>query len=503
MTVRRAGRRWLAPEVVQTSAMDCGPAALKCLLEGFGIPVSYGRLREACQTDVDGTSIDTLEEVAVQLGLNAEQVMVPADHLLLPEADALPAIVIVRLASRFTHFVVVWRRHGRVVQVMDPATGRRWPTCARFLDELYVHTMPIPAAAWHAWAETDEFCGTLRRRWTSLGLARPALERLLAAALDDLDWRPLATLDATTRMISAILQAGGLRRGRQATRLFVACYERARCEALDTTQTIPEAYWTVRSAPPGPDDVAQVRIRGAVLVRVLGQRPPVRVRRDADGPESPAGPALLSPELVAALEAPRTPPGRELLRLLRADGVLACATLMAALATAATGLVVEVLLLRGLFDLGRELGLVEQRLGAMGALLVFVAALLLLELPIAAGLLRLGRQLEAHLRLAFLEKIPRLSDRYVQSRPTSDMAERSHSVHQLRLLPDLGGQLLRLLCELALTTAGIVWLAPASASVAVLAVGLTLGLPLAAQPLLTERDLRVRTHVGAPRPVLP
>jgi ATP-binding cassette subfamily B protein len=88
----------LAPEVVQTSAMDCSPAALTCLLEGFGIPVSYGRLREACQTDVDGTSIDTLEEVAVQLGLDAEQVMVPVDHLLLPEANALPAIVVVRLA---------------------------------------------------------------------------------------------------------------------------------------------------------------------------------------------------------------------------------------------------------------------------------------------------------------------------------------------------------------------------------------------------------------------
>ena len=29
-------RRLLAAEVVQTSAMDCGPAALKCLLEGFG-----------------------------------------------------------------------------------------------------------------------------------------------------------------------------------------------------------------------------------------------------------------------------------------------------------------------------------------------------------------------------------------------------------------------------------------------------------------------------------
>ena len=76
------GHRFVVPEVVQTSAMDCGPAALKCLLEGFGISVGYGRLREACQTDVDGTSIDTLEAIAVQLGLEAEQVMLPVDHLL-------------------------------------------------------------------------------------------------------------------------------------------------------------------------------------------------------------------------------------------------------------------------------------------------------------------------------------------------------------------------------------------------------------------------------------
>src|SRR6185436_10863471 len=78
--------RLFAPEVVQASGMDCGPAALKSLLEGFGIHASYGRLREACQTDVDGSSIDTMEEVARKLGLDAEQVMIPLDHLLLPEA---------------------------------------------------------------------------------------------------------------------------------------------------------------------------------------------------------------------------------------------------------------------------------------------------------------------------------------------------------------------------------------------------------------------------------
>src|SRR5262249_14310842 len=69
------GRRsFLPPEVVQTWAMDCGPATLACLLRGFGIPASYGRIREACQTEVDGTSIDTMEEIAKAAGLDADQV---------------------------------------------------------------------------------------------------------------------------------------------------------------------------------------------------------------------------------------------------------------------------------------------------------------------------------------------------------------------------------------------------------------------------------------------
>src|SRR6187402_1762248 len=104
--------------------MDCGPAALKCLLEGFRVPVSYGRLREACQTDVDGTSIDTLEEVAEQLGLEAEQILVPLDHVLLRQTASLPAIAVVRSAAGGAHFVLAWRRHGPLVQVMDPARGR-------------------------------------------------------------------------------------------------------------------------------------------------------------------------------------------------------------------------------------------------------------------------------------------------------------------------------------------------------------------------------------------
>src|ERR1035438_6304949 len=130
-------RRFFVPEVVQTSAMDCGPASLKALLEGFGIPVSYGRLREACQTDVDGTSIDRIEEAAVQLGLHAAQVMVPTDHLFCESASTLPALVVMRIPGGATHFVIAWRRHGRWLQCMDPGSGRRWTTCEQFLSEVY------------------------------------------------------------------------------------------------------------------------------------------------------------------------------------------------------------------------------------------------------------------------------------------------------------------------------------------------------------------------------
>src|SRR6185369_11744045 len=188
----RASRRFFAPEVIQTSAMDCGPAALKCLLEGFGVGVSYGRLREACQTSVDGTSIDTLETLGASLGLDVEQVMEPIDHLLLPEAEALPAIVVTRLPSGMVHFVVVWQLHGPFVQIMDPARGRRWLRREAFLRDVHVHRLAIPAEAFREWAGSDGFTRPLAQRLRDLGATDG--EALIAGALEDPGWRALAAL---------------------------------------------------------------------------------------------------------------------------------------------------------------------------------------------------------------------------------------------------------------------------------------------------------------------
>jgi len=496
-------RRFLAPEVVQTSAMDCGPATLKCLLEGFGIPVSYGRLREACQTDVDGTSIDTLEEIAGHLGLEAEQTVLPLDHLFLDEARALPAIVVVRFPNGLTHFVVVWRQHGPVLQLMDPASGRRWASVSTFLEEVHVHELPIPAADWRQWAAGDEFLGALRRRLMNLRVPEEALARWLESAHADPEWRTFGALDAATRMVDTVVQAGGLKRGGEATRGIEAFFQRTLSEATDSTRAVPKNFWSVRSAPAGAQGEELVLLRGAVLVRVLGRKQSEVVAKtsDSESTASPSGPktkkAQLSPELVAALTEPPTSPARELLRLIRADGLLAPAALVGALVLAAGAVVLEAVLFRGLFDLGRDLTVSGQRLGAMMAILAFAFVLLVLELPVAGMILRLGRKLEIRLRVAFLEKIPRLVDRYFQSRLMSDMAERSHAVQILRALPEVGSRFTRACLELLFTAIGIAWLDPKSAPVAALAAVTAIGLPLIANPLLTERDLRLRTHMGA------
>jgi ATP-binding cassette subfamily B protein len=481
----------LVPEVIQTSAMDCGPAALKALLEGYRIPVSYGRLREACQTGVDGTSIDTLEEIARALGLEAEQVMLPPDHLLLPEAKALPALLVVRQSSGLTHFVVVWGRHGRLFQVMDPAAGRRWVEAQQLLRETYVHEHVLPAADWYAWARSEGFLAPLRRRLADLGLAGRA-DALIAAATAGEDWRALARLDAALRLLASLVAGEGVRRGAECAALIDALL---RPPAPGAAEMIPAALWSARAADPADpaddeadaeEDGEQLTVRGAVLIQVSGV---------AAAPQEEGQAAAT--DLSAALDEAPPRPARALLGLLRHEPALHWTALLGALAAASGALILEALILRGLLDVGGELRLVMQRASAFAALLALAAGLLLLELGIVAALLRLGRQLEARLRMAILAKLPRLADPYFRSRPVSDMAERSHALHQLRGLPRLAGQLVRAVLGLVLTVAALVWLHPGGAPLALAAGFFAAAVPLAWNARLAECDLRQRTHTGA------
>lgn len=496
-------RRWLAHEVVQTSAMDCGPAALKCLLEGHGIHIHYGRLREACQTSLDGTSIDTLEEVSKQLGLRAEQVLIPADHLALPQAAALPAIVVVNQADGATHFVVVWRRLGNWLQVMDPATGRRWVRSDRFGAAALRHRMSLPADDWRAWAASSDNLAPLRGRLLQLGAAPGDAEHFLNTALADPGWFALGALDASLRLVHTVVQAGGLARGGQAMLLLRALFDNTRQTDSDIFQHVPEPYW---SAVPdvglqqhaSEADLALARqhlmVSGAVLMRVRGLHASAQ-QRTAEPDVEVAAP--LSAELSAALRESQPHPLRSVGRLLREDGLLGPAALCAAMALAAAAVITETLLLRGVLDIASLMTLPTQRLLALAALLAFALLLLMLEVPIVTESLRYGRHLESRLRMALLAKLPRLNDRYFQSRAVSDMADRAHSIQQVRTVPMLGLNFVQSVAELLLTLLGVAWLAPQSAAWALGIVAAALLVPAGAQPLLLERELRLRNHLAA------
>ena len=489
-TTARRRLSWLAPEVVQTSAMDCGPAALACVLGGFGIRASYGRLREACQTDVDGTSIDTLEVVAGQLGLQAEQVMVPIDHLLRFGADALPAIVVLRQGDGGTHFVVVWRRVGRWLQVMDPAHGRRWARIDRFEQDVFRHRLGVPAADWRDWATSVEFQQPLRGRMQALGADAPMAQRLVDEAQAYPGWFGLGALDAATRLVLSLVHAGGLARGAAAARLLEGLVRDTVNHPDDIYTLIPPDHWSVTPHPEPPDRAQQhLLLHGAVAVRFAALPAAGTASIDSEAP--------LSRELRATLDEPTPKPLAALWTMLRADGLLAPLLLAAAALLATGALVVEALLFKGLIDAAAPLQPGLQRLGAAAAVIAFLLLLFSVELPIVREVLRLGRHLDARLRLALLDKLPRLSDRYFQGRPVSDMAERGHAIVATRAVPMLGLQVVQTLGDLVFTLLGIALLDAASVPWAAGIAACAVLLPLTLQPLLSERDLRVRTQAAA------
>ncbi|HYI40252.1 MAG TPA: ATP-binding cassette domain-containing protein [Allosphingosinicella sp.] len=483
-------RRFFAVEVVQTSTMDCGPAALKCLLEGYHVPISFGRLREACQTDVDGTSIDTIEEIAGDLGLMAQQALVPIDHVTLNSAGMLPAIVVVNRGAAL-HFVVAWRRHGRWVQVMDPAVGRRWVGVRQFQQEIHLHAQTVAIADWRDWAATGDFLDPLRERLGLLGVSQALSDELVSDALADPGWHPLSALDAAVRLVQSLIDNKGVKPGGESEGVLRALVrEASECRAAGQTETlIPKSFWSAVADPQPSEANDTLKVGGAVVLSISGLR-----SSDAQAAEDRKP---LSLELSAALAEKPVPPLAALWKMLGEDGLLAPLALVLAGAFAVSATMIEALLFRGIFDISAQLALPSQRLFAAVGLLIFATILLAIEYASGLGTLRWGRKLEARLRMALLVKLPRLNDRYFHSRPISDMADRNHNIQTVRGVPGLGLRLIQSTLELAITFIGIVILAPSSWLLAGLLVLMALSFPFTTQHLLNERDLRVRNHAGA------
>ena len=142
-------------------------------------------------------------------------------------------------------------------------------------------------------------------------------------------------------------------------------------------------------------------------------------------------------ELRAAVDEPRVRVGAALLAPAARGAACAGARWRPGVALAALGTVVEAVLFRALFDAR------PARRRCSRVVVALLAALLVARSCRSRwGLRRAGRGASrSGFRDLFMRKIPRLGDRYFQSRPVSDMAERAHLVHKLRALPTLAGDI--------------------------------------------------------------
>ncbi len=241
-------------------------AALRAALLAYGIPFDPVAIERECSGDDDGTSLDDLEEAALKHGLEAGAMMAPVEHVLLPEAKLLPAILLVDVGDEEQDFVLAWRTAGDRVQVMTPETGRRWILRAELERSLHVEESSMPVEEVREAMGGKDFADALRARMGRLGVDDAAARGLLARATAAPGWRGLAALDAVLR------DAATRQRGDAGAASLDASFACALDPACKTHRIAPSA-WSVRATGKPSQGDPQVILRGAVFLAIVGRAP--------------------------------------------------------------------------------------------------------------------------------------------------------------------------------------------------------------------------------------
>ena len=264
-------RHFFAPDIPQNSGLDGGLSVLKCVLDGYNFPVLPRQLFGALRIGMEITSLGRIAGAANKFGLDAALTRTPIDHLLMPLANNLPAIVIGRqlTSNPNPRFLVIWRKHGPWHQIMEPGIGLRWVSTHKLLDDLEIVSRPIAAQAWREQVVANGFVNELRQRLVNLKLGAERTARLENVALEDTTWHSLAILDAATRAVDVGVRAGGWQSGENAGKMiehFCAQMPRDFSQADWIAQTnIPQDYWSV---VPQAGSNAQLLMRGVEFIRI-------------------------------------------------------------------------------------------------------------------------------------------------------------------------------------------------------------------------------------------
>jgi ATP-binding cassette subfamily B protein len=463
----------LAVEVLQTSGMDCGPAALKSLLAGLGVSVNYERLREACRTSADGTSIDALEDLTLGLGLEAYQEMAPLDDALTMLQRRAPCIAVVNTASGAPHFVVVWRVGRWFVQLMDPARGRTFVTRGAFRAQLHAHRQRFELAMFREWWPGTAWHDVVVSRAARMGFSA-RLEQATTAT-------DLQHLEAALRLSHRLLERGHVTR-QDAPALVEGLVEMQASASEDEPAPLPALL-----RPLASDAADELSVTGAVVLVVRPQ--PARHPGAVESHESSRLAHLVGADPPSA--------GSILWRIMSSNArglVTSLGVLVVVLVAVA---LLEMFALRAAFNAGSVLSLPQQRLAGVSIYFAIVAAALFLDTLLSVGIARLGRAMELRTRLALLEKLPRLPDKYFRSRPMSDVTQRSTGLFQVKAVPLAFFTLVRSSIEIVTSCIALIAVFPAGAGYALAGLFFGCVAPYLSVRVREQLEVRAQTHASS------
>ena len=162
---------------------------------------------------------------------------------------------------------------------------------------------------------------------------------------------------------------------------------------------------------------------------------------------------------------------------------------MAGLLIASIGLTIEIFLMQGLLELGQQLSNATQRAFMLGAFILFLILLLLLLMALDSIGRQQGRRIEVRLRIAFLEKIPRLPIWFFQRNQVSGLTQRGYTLRSVHSLPDQAQKFIQTCFQILFTAIGLIWLEPSGSWLVLLLVGFTVVWPYFTQPIITQHSL--------------
>lgn len=456
-------------------------------------------------------TLDALAEAAQAAGLDARLRLIPTAYRTTLNTARLPLVVCSRAsADEPPRLLVVWNRFGFWVAALDTLRGLRWLTWRQLEQTAPGDTIAMAADAWLDLARSEPLATRRQQRLRALSFPPDQVAALLdEAAQTQPGWYGLAALEAALGLVEALLHIRALAPLAAAREMLQQRLQQALAAAAEAPTppvpggAIPAEYWPVQLDPASPTPGATLLVHGLLLLEVHG--PLVAEPAPAALPERAPAP----PDIVPTADTPDEPAPateqadeptapRSLLAFVRLeiDGLLRPALLAGALLASSGAFVLQAALFRGFMALDQVFHTTGQRIGASILLLGFLLVVLLLEWYINDAVGRIGRRLDAHLRIAVLEQLPRLSPSHLFQHSTADMMERIHAARDVHNLPEFGVRLLRTLFVLLLTLVGIAWIDLPGALIGLLLVGVTVGASYVSVPLLNADNLDVRARLG-------